>query len=51
LNDIEFLKNLRAEIVLDTVSISSRILIYHKINNDIEKTIKLLDTVTELTAN
>ncbi len=49
-NDIEFLKNLRNEIVLDSLSISNRISFYHRINKDIENTVMMLDTSTALTA-
>jgi hypothetical protein len=51
LNDIEFLKNLKSEIVLDTVSLSNRIISYYEINSNIENAVNLIDTSTVLTTN
>ncbi len=51
LNDIEFLKNLKNEIVLDTVSLSNRIIYYYEINKNIENAVNLIDTSTVLTTN
>ncbi len=51
LNDIEFLKNLKSEIVLDTVSLSNRIIYYYEINKNIENAVNLIDTSTVLTTN
>jgi hypothetical protein len=51
LNDIEFLKNLKSEIVLDTVSLSNRIIQYYSINSQIANAVNLIDTSTVLTAN
>jgi hypothetical protein len=48
-NDVEFLKNVRSELFIETVSISSRIAYYHSINNKIKETIELLDTISILT--
>jgi hypothetical protein len=49
LNDIEFLKNLRAELSIDTTSLAKRQSDYLKINNKLKKVLQLFNTTSQIT--